>query len=135
MKLAYFDASALVKLVMSEPESAGLREYLASARREGLQAVVSSRISHVEVVRAVMKRSPRLLSTALGVLRGVHLISVSESVMSVAGRLDPAALRALDAIHVATALQEDRSVRHVVTYDERMVEACRGAGLDVVSPR
>ena len=135
MRLAYFDASALVKLVMSESESVALRKYLATAQGDGIDGVISSRITHIEVLRSVMKRSPELAAKARSVLRGVHLIGLSYAVVSAAWRLEPSSLRTLDAIHVASALQENRSLRHVVTYDERMSEACWMAGLEVVTPR
>jgi hypothetical protein len=43
-------------------------------------------------------------------------------------------LRALDAIHLATALEFRESCEGVITYDIRMQEAARAAGLNVLAP-
>ena len=45
-----------------------------------------------------------------------------------------AALRALDAIHVASALRVGGEIAGFVTYDDRQAAAARSAGLTVVSP-
>jgi predicted nucleic acid-binding protein len=47
--------------------------------------------------------------------------------------MGPAALRTLDAIHLATAL-ELGPIDAFVTYDDRLAEAARGIGLPVVRP-
>jgi predicted nucleic acid-binding protein len=46
----------------------------------------------------------------------------------------PPALRTLDAIHVASAAAMESDLEALVTYDRRMVEAGRLAGLPVASP-
>ena len=51
-----------------------------------------------------------------------------------AGELGPAALRSLDALHLATALEMGADLTGLVTYDERLAEASRGVGLAVVTP-
>jgi predicted nucleic acid-binding protein len=51
-----------------------------------------------------------------------------------ASGISPAAVRTLDAIHVATALALGRTLDAFVTYDERLAEAAREAGLPVVMP-
>lgn len=43
-------------------------------------------------------------------------------------------LGSLDAIHIASAHEMGTSVRQIVTYDERMVEAAKAGGLSVASP-
>ncbi len=42
--------------------------------------------------------------------------------------------RALDAIHIASALTLGEELEAVVTYDARMAEAARAAGLRVEAP-
>ena len=51
-RLLYVDSSALVKLVLAEPESAALRSFISD--REHL---VSSAVAAVEVVRAARRAS------------------------------------------------------------------------------
>ncbi len=53
-------------------------------------------------------------------------------VVSVARRIEPLVLRSLDAIHLATAVLIDADL--VVTYDDRLADACRRNSLAVASP-
>jgi predicted nucleic acid-binding protein len=59
---------------------------------------------------------------------------VSDRVLTIAGKLPPDDLRSLDAIHLATAQQLGDSMARLVTYDERLAEAARSAGLAVATP-
>ncbi len=52
----------------------------------------------------------------------------------IAGSTGGTALRALDAIHVASALRLGREVETFVTYDDRQAVAARTAGLAVAAP-
>ena len=56
------------------------------------------------------------------------------SLASAAGRLAPPALRSLDAIHLATALDLVLDLEAFVTYDARLAEAAAAAGMATVSP-
>lgn len=134
MKFDYIDSSALVKLVVAEPESDALRGYLRRFPEEAMVGLVSSRLAQSELLRAAARRSPETVEKSRSVLRGVHLVGVTESVCQQADVLQPAPLRTLDAIHLATALSEKRVLRHVITYDDRLAEGCRQAGLQVVRP-
>ena len=51
-----------------------------------------------------------------------------------AGVLEPAILRTLDAIHLATALAVGDDLGAIVTYDKRMAAAAGSLGLRTVSP-
>lgn len=68
------------------------------------------------------------------VLRDAHLLLISTSLLRTAGVLQPSALRTLDAIHVASALLVADECECVITYDRRMQEAARLAGLHVEAP-
>jgi predicted nucleic acid-binding protein len=68
------------------------------------------------------------------VLRRIQLLQVNDRVLREAGRMEPADLRSLDAIHLASARQLGPSVRQIVTYDERMAEAARASGWSVAAP-
>lgn len=129
-KLLYLDSSALVKLVVAEPETPALLEFLA-----GWPYRVSSALARVEVVRAV-KRSgagPAALRRAASVLARVALIRVDDPLLASAGRLAPRELRTLDAIHLATARSLD-DLAGIVTYDERLGQAASRQRLKVWSP-
>ena len=133
--LVYLDTSALVKIVIDEEESAALRSWYAE-RRERLSSVVTG----VELRRAARRVLPM---TSRGrsdleretevLLNGLQLLELDAEVATRAARLEPPALRSLDAIQLATALSLDE-LDYFVTYDERLAEAARAAGLAVASP-
>ncbi len=127
--VTYVDSSAIVKLVVAEPESQALRRDLAR-RRE----LVTSALSRTEVTRALLPLGPEALRRGDAVLRTMQLMRVNDRVLSEAGRLQPAELRSLDAIHLATARRLGATLKRIVTYDARMAEAARAMGLSVVSP-
>lgn len=135
MPLFYVDASALVKLVRDEPESDALRAFLADSD------IVSSELVLAEVPRAIRRaaaRDPRLtldvlLHRADETLDGVAMLPLGRALLLAAGALVEPALRALDAIHVAAAV-DLAPLDGFVTYDERQAAAARLVGLRTVSP-
>ena len=54
--------------------------------------------------------------------------------LAAAVRLEPSSLRALDAIHLATALSLNSELGGLVVYDRRLATAARDAGLEVFAP-
>ncbi len=135
MALYYADASAIVKLVRDEPESAALRAFLDHAE------LVSCELVLTEVPRAVRRAAaddPRLPLAALIVRAGeiidaLALLPLDRGLLAAAGALAEPALRALDAIHVAAAADLS-PLDAFVSYDERQAAAARLAGLRTVSP-
>jgi predicted nucleic acid-binding protein len=135
MSLFYADASALVKLVRDEPESDALRAFLADSD------LVSCELVLTEVPRAIQRaaaRDPRLTMDVLirradEALDGVALLPLERAMLLAAGALAEPALRALDAIHVAAAV-DLAPIDGFVTYDERQAAAARLVGLRTVSP-
>jgi predicted nucleic acid-binding protein len=133
--LFYADASALVKLLRDEPESSALRAFLAGAD------LVSSELILTEIPRAVRRavdEDPELpfdllLERAGALLEAIALRAVDRLLLAGAGALDEPALRTLDALHVATAI-DLHPVDAFVTYDERQAAAARLAGLRTVAP-
>jgi len=130
----YLDASAIVKLIVSEPETEALQQYLREAPSHGVKAFFSSRLGYIEVMRAVRRLAPELLPASREYLRGVHWLGVTEPVIEVASNLRPDHVRTLDSLHLATALQEASVLRQVVVYDSRLAQVCREVGLAVVAP-
>ena len=128
--MIYLESSALVKLVVAEPESSALRAYLA-----GQAGRVSSQLTRVEVLRAVRRanRPQTTLRRAERALERIALTPVDEQILAQAASLDPPGLRSLDAIHLATALSLD-GLDALVTYDRRLSDAATDAGLAVASP-
>ncbi len=135
MPVFYADASALVKLVRDEAESEALRAFLADAD------LVTSELVLTEIPRAVRRAVAQDPALPLGLLieRTAALIDalalrpLDRALLEGAGALAEPALRALDAIHVASAVALD-SIEVFVTYDERQAAAARLAGLRTMSP-
>ena len=135
MALFYLDASALVKLVHAEPETGELRAFLAD------DDLLSSELALTEVPRAIRRAAahdpalaPEPLVTRAGeILDAVALLPVDRPLLAAAGALEEPALRALDAMHLAAAIDLS-PIDAFVSYDERQSAAARLAGLRTVSP-
>jgi predicted nucleic acid-binding protein len=128
-RVTYLDSSALVKLVVAEPQSPALRRYL---RRR--TPCVSSALAKTEVARAVLHLGHDAHKQARDVLRRIDLIRINDRVLLEAGAMLPAEMRSLDAIHLATASILGDSLARIITYDVRMAEAAHHLALTVVSP-
>ncbi len=129
-RLVYADSSALVKLVIEEPESAALDSYLTSREH----ALVTSRIALVEVRRAVAIANPaeEARAEAQRLLDSCHFVDVGDPLLRAAARLASREIRTLDAIHLASAQRVGAD--ELVAYDRRLVGAAREAGLTVAQP-
>ncbi len=68
------------------------------------------------------------------VLALLAFVELDADLARIAGSTGGPALRALDAIHVASALRLGRDVDAFVTYDDRQASAARTAGLRVDAP-
>lgn len=128
-RATYLDSSAIVKLIVREPESAALSRYL-----RGRRPIVASALARVEVLRVSALFGAPAQERALDVLNRLELIRINDRVLSLAGGLEPRELRSLDAIHLATASLLGDTLGKVVTYDTRMAEAARRLGWAVVAP-
>jgi uncharacterized protein len=128
--LLYLDASAVLKLVVEESESGALADLLA----EGAPTVASVVVA-VEVPRALRRAGvPEVLGRASDVLARVDLLALDDEVVRVAAGLQPRELRALDAIHLASALTVADELDAFVCYDQRLANAATATGLKVVAP-
>jgi predicted nucleic acid-binding protein len=128
VKRAYFDASAIAKLIREERESLALVDFL----DDPMEAVTSA-ISEIEVPRALRRHGVTAEDVAEA-LKGFIVVSVDAGIRARASALEPTTLRSLDALHLATALAIGTDGLHVVTYDDRLAQAAREQGLIVVQP-
>lgn len=126
----YLDSSAIVKLVVAEPESAALRRYLRRRR-----PLLSSALVRAEVSRALLPLGEPAVRRGQELLARLELIRISDRVLAAAGSLLPAGLRTLDAIHLATAQQLGGDLSRLITYDQRMHASAAAIGCPVAAPR
>jgi len=128
----YLDSSAIVKLVLKEPESQALRRYL---RKHGADEPVTSMLARVEVVRAVGPGGPAAVAHARRRLARMHQVALDAELLDSSAAMAPGTLlRSLDAIHLASAQLVGPDLRAVVTYDQRMRAAAAAMGLPVEAP-
>jgi predicted nucleic acid-binding protein len=129
MAATYLDSSAIVKLVIAEPQSSALRRFLHRRR-----PLISSALARTEVLRAVFGEGEQGIARARDVLARLDLVRVSDRLLDAAGALLPAEVRSIDAIHLATARQLGSDLGHLVTYDERMLRVARLLDLSPMAP-
>jgi uncharacterized protein len=135
LALFYTDASALVKLVRDEPESDSLRRFIGDAD------LVSCELVLTEIPRAIRRAAAQdpdvdldvLMDRAGELIETLGLLTLERALLLAAGALSEPALRALDAIHVAAAI-DLAPLDGFVSYDERQTAAARLAGMRTYSP-
>lgn len=126
--MIYLDASALITAVVNRARARELNKYLEDAGDE----TGTSTVGFVETVRVCDEYGsfPHLMTQLLTDHSEILLdAEVRDEAARLAGRL-----RSLDAIHVATAALLGDDLTSLVTYDQRMADAARGAGLPVAMP-
>ena len=127
----YLDTSALVKIVVAEPESSALSDYLDTF---GTDTRFSAALARTELLRAVAPQgSLAIVDHARRVLSRIDLVTLNSTLLDTAAALPPAELRTLDALHLAAALTAPQ-LRCVLTYDHRLAHAAENVGLAVASP-
>jgi len=139
--IGYFDASALAKRYVEEPESPVVRRLL------GECLVCTSRLSEVEVASALVRRardgslSPaerdRALSALSEDMRSFYVVELFPEIARVArGLLLRHPLRASDAVQLASSTHVRESAEEdvfFVAFDGRLNEAAVGEGLALLS--
>ncbi len=129
--MIYLDSSALVKLALTEPESAALSRWLAERADEPL---ASSALYRAEVPRAVWRAEPGALPRSYKLIKRIARIALNADVLDNSATLPPQELSPAQAIHLASALAVKRDLTAFVTYDEHLLAAAKDAGLPVTSP-
>ena len=124
----YADSSAILKLLIEEKESAALTDFIDFT-------IKSSVLTRVEVIRVLHKIAPERIPQAHIILEGIDVTPVNSGVLSIAENFAPTiTLKSLDALHVATAIFLDESIKGVLTYDKSMIKNAKELGIKVVSP-
>ena len=127
----YLDSSAIIKLIVREPETEAL-----VAALERWPDRVSSALARVEVHRALRRAGrPKVAHVkADAVLDALVLIRVDEPMLTRAASLGDRQMRSLDAIHLAAALTLGDDPDALITYDVRLARLASEEGLTVLHP-
>jgi uncharacterized protein len=127
--VVYLDSSAIVKLVIRDPETDALLRYLAPGHLQ-----VTSALARVEVARAVRRHGRTARARARELLDSLNLLALDDTLLDHAASIDTNDLRSLDAIHIASAQQLEGELHALVTYDDRMLNTAMALGLPVDRP-
>jgi hypothetical protein len=129
--MIYLDSAAVVKLAHAEQESSALRTWLDERAETGW---ISSVLTEIESFRALARYAPGAVSQLPAVLDQIDLIGLDPPIRILAQTARPATVRSLDAIHLGTALHARHTLSSFITYDKRLLDAARAAGLPTDSP-
>ena len=127
--LLYLDASALVKLIQAEAETAALLAQLGRWREH-----VTSVVGETEMHRAARRTGVVSEAEVDEVLERVALLALDEPVRQLARQVGSPRLRTLDAVHLASALSLGDELGGFCCYDKRLAEDAERAGLTVIAP-
>ena len=128
--IAYLDSSAIVKLVVEEPETEALGSTL-----EAWSELATSRLARVEVPRALAAKGEAAVEAGREVIDALLLVPLDDVVLDVAAALGPPVLRSLDAVHLASAISLGDDLGVLITYGERMLAAAGPVGVEVLAAR
>ena len=126
----YLDTSALVKLVVRQPETPALRAWLA----ERPEPHVSCNLARTELLRIMREVAPDRLVMARLVLESLVLTDVTADIFEAAGRLETGVMNCRDAVHLAAALDLGDDLDGLVTYNDRLASGARSYGVKVAAP-
>ncbi|MEU8181559.1 type II toxin-antitoxin system VapC family toxin [Micromonospora sp. NPDC049044] len=133
--MIYLDSAAVVKMVRQEICSADLVSWL---NTHGDVPLVSSALVEVEVPRALRRSAPQALIGVPSAVGRLFRLEIDSTIRATAAAFAEPTLRSLDAIHLATAQvltnESGTALTAFVTYDRRLLECARDAGLPVASP-
>ena len=111
---------------MTEYESDDLWEAVAGRN------LATSRVAVVEVTKAVRRVDPEANPEVM--LTRMAFVELDAELATTAAAVGGVRLRALDAIHVASALRLGPELEAFITYDDRQADAAREHGFTVKSP-
>ena len=135
--IAYVDSSVLVRYVLLQPNRlAGLAsfEQLVTSQvtqLECLRTLDKARIEDRLIPDEIIARSAALFSQ----LRRMRRVAVSRSILDRGGSSFPLPVKALDAIHLATALQfreREQPDLMFATHDRQQAKAAVAMGFEVI---
>jgi predicted nucleic acid-binding protein len=129
--MIYLDSAAVVKLVHAEAETQALRDWLDERAETGW---TSSILVEIESFRALARHVPQSVTRLPSILDLIDMVDMVPGIRILAQTVRPATVRSLDAVHLGTALWIRPRLTSFITYDKRLADAARAAGLPVDIP-
>jgi uncharacterized protein len=127
---AYVDASALVKLFKAERETEAFRTALAD-----WPVQVASELIRVEAICTARRLGDQdALQRAKAALERINLIPVTPEIIELATNAYAPPLRAMDAIHLATAITMREDLGAMFVYDGDLHAAAHAQRLSPIAP-
>ena len=124
----FLDSSAILKLIVEEPESKTLRRFIPEYK-------MASRLSRLEVLRNVHQIDPKKVSTARDKLDGIFYVEINTPVLKNAEEIALSMeIKSLDAIQAGSALFLKDSIAGVISYDKNLNRALKLLGIKVYAP-
>ena len=120
--MIYLDTSAAYKLLSREPEAAAVEALFAQG-----SGLLSSRLLEIEL-HATVDRRGGSHEDVDAIVRRVDLDAVDEEILDHALDLR-SGLRAMDALHLSTALLYATAVTEIATFDRELAAAAQQHGL------
>lgn len=128
---AYVDTSALVKLFKAEHETEAFRAALTD-----WPVQVASELIRVEAICTARRLGDNdLLQRAGAALERINLIPISPEIVELATAAHTPPLRAMDAIHLATALIMREDIGAIFVYDNDLHAAAQAHHLNALAPQ
>jgi hypothetical protein len=128
---AYVDASALVKLFKAERETNAFRAALSD-----WPVQVASELIRVEAVCTARRLGGKeVLQRAHAAIERINLIPISPEIIDLATAAHTPPLRAMDAIHLATALTMREDLGAIFVYDSDLHAAAQAHHLNPLAPQ
>ena len=124
----YVDTSALAALLIEQPESAAVCNWLDHTSAE----LLSSDLLETELRRIAVRENLSQKDVTM-MLDRISLASLDRAVFRAASMMPMPYLRSLDALHLEAAMRLNADA--ILTYDRRLSEAAAALGYDVISPR
>lgn len=124
----YLDTSAFLKLVRRERHTAALRRFLVD------REAVSSDLLRTEALRAAGRQGQMGVDRVRELVSRLTLVRCDIPVFEDAGALQPPELRSLDGLHLSAALALGDDLAGIVTYDQRLTDACADSQVRAVAP-
>jgi uncharacterized protein len=128
---AYVDASALVKLFKAERETHAFRTALAD-----WPVQVASELIRVEAICTARRLGGQdILQRSYSALERINLIPLTPEIIELATDAHTPPLRAMDAIHLATALTMRDDLGAMFVYDNDLHAAAGAHHLNPIAPQ